>query len=615
MQIKKKFIKNNAVDGAKLLLLNDQSVRALDASDNVVELMKLDASGDLRMLVLPKASVDPSDAEHLARKGYVDTEVSGALSSANSYTDAQIAATVGAAPDLLNTLQELSAALGDDENFASTIASQISALDGRLDTLEGDESVADSVEQRISERLNPSDSRRFLYVDLTAPGGWHKESESLSYTPDGTVFKPFNTIQSAINYGYTQLDDMTYGNSDANHDFVVVIRALAAGDSTGANVGMQTGNNARPLSISIDPDAIRTAAGLNALSAAGGGKCTIMVEDGLINGIIPIKLVGTITIAGANTTRIKMKNIFIEAPGGVANTVLTINGTAGRHYFENCGFNGVVQFSGAWRRWHDFTNGFHYGLKMQGTPAADQVVYLTQQQALGQQLVDCGIININNCERIHSVVHNAGVVSIAKSAFTNTAGLVSTAASPGALYLRDVMLHNGAAYCALTKTGSAPYLFTNVTRSAAAETVAGGARMALGASAGDFKFVPGTAADWSSAGSGEGSVKDALDELKDEVKTVTTIATSAASAKETFVLTAQNISDGYVDLAITLNTLVANSVVAFVDRLAIHENEDFILADNGTNIQFFFSGALLPGGEEALAEGDVIRVTYQVKAA
>ena len=108
---------------------------------------------------------------------------------------------------------------------------------------------------------------------------------------------------------------MTYGNSDANHDFVVIIRALSSGDATGSSVSMQTGNNARPISININPDAIRTAAGLNALSAAGGGKCTIMVEDGLIGGITPIKLVGTITIAGANTTRIKMKNIFIEAPG------------------------------------------------------------------------------------------------------------------------------------------------------------------------------------------------------------------------------------------------------------------------------------------------------------
>lgn len=48
-------------------------------------------------------------------------------SSANSYTDTQIAALASTAPETLNTLAELAAALGDDPNFATTVNNNIAA--------------------------------------------------------------------------------------------------------------------------------------------------------------------------------------------------------------------------------------------------------------------------------------------------------------------------------------------------------------------------------------------------------------------------------------------------------------------------------------------------------
>jgi hypothetical protein len=58
------------------------------------------------------------------------------LASANSYTDAQVAALVDSAPALLNTLKELSDALGGDENFATTVASNIAAVQAEVDAEE-----------------------------------------------------------------------------------------------------------------------------------------------------------------------------------------------------------------------------------------------------------------------------------------------------------------------------------------------------------------------------------------------------------------------------------------------------------------------------------------------
>lgn len=60
---------------------------------------------------LPEDTVIPS-VEGLATESYVDTS---------------IAALVNSAPEALNTLDELAAALGDDENFATTVTNQIAS--------------------------------------------------------------------------------------------------------------------------------------------------------------------------------------------------------------------------------------------------------------------------------------------------------------------------------------------------------------------------------------------------------------------------------------------------------------------------------------------------------
>jgi len=72
--IKKKFIGNNQVDGAKILLLNNQAIRAENSSGAEVSLYKLNAANELQFMVNPKSDVAPSDARDLTRKDYVDAE-------------------------------------------------------------------------------------------------------------------------------------------------------------------------------------------------------------------------------------------------------------------------------------------------------------------------------------------------------------------------------------------------------------------------------------------------------------------------------------------------------------------------------------------------------------
>ena len=60
-----------------------------------------------------------------AYQAYADQAEADAESAAASYTDGKIADLIDGAPDLLNTLDEIAAAIADDENFSTTVISDI----------------------------------------------------------------------------------------------------------------------------------------------------------------------------------------------------------------------------------------------------------------------------------------------------------------------------------------------------------------------------------------------------------------------------------------------------------------------------------------------------------
>jgi hypothetical protein len=66
--------------------------------------------GDLNVTGNVVSSTSPTANTHLTNKGYVDTQVSNLVDSA---------------PDLLNTLNEISSAIGDDATFATSVQSQL----------------------------------------------------------------------------------------------------------------------------------------------------------------------------------------------------------------------------------------------------------------------------------------------------------------------------------------------------------------------------------------------------------------------------------------------------------------------------------------------------------
>lgn len=192
MQIKGKFIKSEAIDGSKIKLKAGEALKAIDSNGQEVELVKLvDGEVKLKgegvvkpsELAAEKARSEAAEAALASSVSALEAEIGdnlqGAIASlqsdvaaetaraqaiegtlsasvsalqtqvgtdlqntitalqgadaanlaeAKAHADSKIAELVNSAPEVLNTLKELSDALGGDENFAATISGQLGAV-------------------------------------------------------------------------------------------------------------------------------------------------------------------------------------------------------------------------------------------------------------------------------------------------------------------------------------------------------------------------------------------------------------------------------------------------------------------------------------------------------
>jgi hypothetical protein len=121
-----------AVSGVQTNLNTEISDRIADVAAE--ETRALAAEADL------VADISAEEVRAMAAEAALDAriDVLEADPVSQAYVDQKIADLVNSAPAVLDTLKELSDALGGDENFAASVAADIAAVDARVDTLVGD---------------------------------------------------------------------------------------------------------------------------------------------------------------------------------------------------------------------------------------------------------------------------------------------------------------------------------------------------------------------------------------------------------------------------------------------------------------------------------------------
>jgi hypothetical protein len=134
MAIKKKFISGSpaeAIDGSKLLFSNDEAFRVKNASGVAEEIFKYDSSNVLKLLKVPQVAADPSAADDLVRKSFVDAQkevLEGLISDEELARIAAIseeATARGAADDALDARLDI-------------VEPKVSVLEGKVAVVEKD---------------------------------------------------------------------------------------------------------------------------------------------------------------------------------------------------------------------------------------------------------------------------------------------------------------------------------------------------------------------------------------------------------------------------------------------------------------------------------------------
>lgn len=137
-------------------------------------------------------------ADGLASNYEVAGAAASAVTSANGYTDTAISNIVNGAPELLNTLNELAAAISDDASFSATIATQIGEKQNTLTAGTGISIVSDT----ISVTSNTYDAYGSASTAQTNAEDY-ADSLASNYEPAGAVSSALSALSFANKYTAT----------------------------------------------------------------------------------------------------------------------------------------------------------------------------------------------------------------------------------------------------------------------------------------------------------------------------------------------------------------------------------------------------------------------------
>lgn len=188
------------IKGKFIRLENAQFLKGKKADGSDKDIIKINSSDQVEFSEAPILGQDPTAPNQMARKGYVDSVGSAAVSYADgqmaqevsqrqaedlglsnrlntleadpttkTYVDGQISSLIGGAPEMLNTLKEISDAIANDASVGAALAATVGQVDAKVDLEITNRQSADSA---LSGRLDvlEADPTTKTYVDGQVAG-------------------------------------------------------------------------------------------------------------------------------------------------------------------------------------------------------------------------------------------------------------------------------------------------------------------------------------------------------------------------------------------------------------------------------------------------------------
>jgi hypothetical protein len=186
----------------------------------------------------------PLDSPALTGTPTAPTAAAGTNSTqvaTTAYTDAAVAALVDGAPELLDTLNELAAAIGDDENFAANLATSVGERVAKAgDTMTGalvlHADPVNNLEAATKQYVDTADSGLQSAIDAKADAANPTITGSLTLDGSGdfTITSDANIVIDANTTAY--LDSATAGNEIATQGYAdgLAVNYDAAGSAATA---------------------------------------------------------------------------------------------------------------------------------------------------------------------------------------------------------------------------------------------------------------------------------------------------------------------------------------------------------------------------------------------
>ena len=294
----------------------------------------------------------------------------------------------------------------------------------------------------------------------------------------------------------------------------------------------------------------------------------------------PLKIIGSLTISGVSTNRVRVKDLHFVPTSGYA---LVVNDSNGRHMFQNCQFSngGIpalagtgVNLTSTYKNFIEFVDCTVEGtFNIDGSPNPGTLVSLYRCR-LGSANVIVSSSNLSvamyDTYGLYSLNHTAGALAITGlwgivSSFNSTANVSAT----NFISLSNVSLQKyDLSFAPLNKTGTCFYQLMNVHRGETSD-VLNGTRAVYGPTATDAGYKMDVSANWSPAVS---SVAPALDQLVQRVKDSET-----SSVNITSILNDTKEPTGFINRT--------DSTISFVDGTRI-----FTIAPVSSSFSFYLKG-------------------------
>ena len=208
------------------------------------------------------ADVKFGDGKNLVEK-LAEIQVGGYATE--EYVQQQLNALIDGAPEALNTLKELAAALGDDANFASTMVQELAK---KVDKVEGQRLITDEEATKLAELENYDDAA--LVGRVAALEGINHEDFAKAADLDGKVDKEEGKVLIA----QTELDRLAGLHTYDDTDLVGRIAALEAIDHEAFLkaediAGKADAADLQALAVKVGDPAVEAAEGVEAKEATG----------------------------------------------------------------------------------------------------------------------------------------------------------------------------------------------------------------------------------------------------------------------------------------------------------------------------------------------------------